>query len=996
MINKLPGSIVVSLRSILVGVGLPFLIITISSGLLSAQTTNSRSLPYIRIVGDKVFQDTAAIGLDAPNNLNKPVSTNLQKVIKKGAKTLSLISKIVTTNTNCEYKNGTVAVLAGNGIAPYQYKIDDYPWQNTGNFVNFSAGDHTVYVQDANGALESTVVTLTNTFTKPHLNDIADVNFVWGCTQDTGVFTLKSSGGTPPYAFSKDEINYQPSPTFTGLYPGIYAVSVKDANGCIDTYHYEVMGWVGCHYELAFSGGTAGCSNNDGLFDITLQGEAKPYYFSLDSIHWQDNGYFTGLSAGIKKVYVKNATNIPLILALPVVQYCSITTTVQVLSPACGDLNGSFILSTDFGTAPYTYSIDGFNYQSSNVFNNLAPGYYSIITKDAKGGQGYASAEILTGCPIIQAVATPTACNDNTGTVRAITSGGVLPYSFSLNGGLFQASAQFNNLASGNYTITVKDANGNKDSAKVVVTTGSCFTVTPVVTNADCGKSNGTILVRGVGGMLPYLYSLDGISYQTDSLFVNLTVAAYTVYLKDAMGAVTSSLANVANSSFPTVRLAVSTATCAGINSSITVTAANGVSPYLYSIDNNNFQSGNVFNSLRPGLFTVWVKDTKGCEASDTITVEQLPSPAVSLGKDTTICINGSLTLQVPFSNQYTYLWNDGSTGNKYLVHTTGDYFVKVTNQFRCSLSDTINIAAKQLPDFTLGKDTSICTGKVLQLHVLLTNANFQWSTGSTEPGIAVSKAGLYSVTVSHNGCDKTDSIVVVEKAAPVVQLGNDTTICEGNTILLNATGVAETYLWQDNSTIATYLVTKSGAYIINVNKDNCISADTINVNFIYKPDFTLGADQFICQGQQVALHPALNNQWQLQWQDGSNQPTYMVIQPGLYFLNASNTCGTSRKEILFTIGLCHVFVPNAFTPNGDSKNDLFKVAGTELVIDFKLIIYNRYGQPIFTTNDKNKPWDGTFKNRQVPQGNYVYLLQYKDNLNPGWQTLRGSCLLIR
>jgi gliding motility-associated-like protein len=182
----------------------------------------------------------------------------------------------------------------------------------------------------------------------------------------------------------------------------------------------------------------------------------------------------------------------------------------------------------------------------------------------------------------------------------------------------------------------------------------------------------------------------------------------------------------------------------------------------------------------------------------------------------------------------------------------------------------------------------------------------------------------------------------------------------------------------------------------VSVNKSGCIAADTIIVAYTLKPRFSLGTDQLICPGQTITLQPSLTQNWQLRWQDGSSKSSLSITQPGMYSLTAFNTCGTSSDDILFTKGLCKVYLPNAFSPNGDTKNDVFKVYGTDALTDFHLQIFNRYGQLIFETSDKNKGWDGTVNNKPAVNGNYVYLLQFKEILSAQLQVQRGSCLLIR
>jgi len=497
-----------------------------------------------------------------------------------------------------------------------------------------------------------------------------------------------------------------------------------------------------------------------------------------------------------------------------------------------------------------------------------------------------------------------------------------------------------------------------------------CFSGTTVITNATSGNTNGTITVTANGGIAPYQYSIDGINFQASNIFTGLDTNLYTLVVKDALNTLSSTTATVINITGPGISLNSTTASCANTNGTIVINAIAGTTPYQYSIDSINFTVNNTFSNLSAGNYKAWIKDKNGCRTKDTITVSKLPLPYVFLGNDSSICVGDSLIISIPLTAQYKYLWKDGSTANQYLVRNAGAYFVNVTNQFNCSFSDTINISSKQLPAFSLGNDTAICTGKYLSLQVPLSNATYLWNTASNASGIIALQAGLYWVNVTQNGCHKRDSIVVFEKPAPFVYLGNDTTLCEGQTVQLNAGNNNSNYLWQDNTTNSTYLVSKAFQYIVIANKNNCLASDTVNIYFNPKPIFTLGFPQLICQGQSVLLEPAVNPHWLFQWQDGSNKPVYSVTQPGQYYLDATNTCGTTRKEVLFTSGLCQIYVPNAFSPNGDGVNDVFKVSGTELVTQFHLQIFNRYGQIVFETTEKSKGWNGTIKNQPVETGN--------------------------
>jgi gliding motility-associated-like protein len=237
---------------------------------------------------------------------------------------------------------------------------------------------------------------------------------------------------------------------------------------------------------------------------------------------------------------------------------------------------------------------------------------------------------------------------------------------------------------------------------------------------------------------------------------------------------------------------------------------------------------------------------------------------------------------------------------------------------------------------------------------------------------------------------------ITAVKPSPVVNLGADQTVCEGTTVMLNATYPGAVYQWQDGNSNPIYNVTQQGTYSVKLNLNGCKKSDTVKINYNLKPVFTLGPDQLICSGNTITLAPVVDPSWQLLWQDGTKNPVYNITQTGTFSLSATNTCGTATDVIQISKGLCSVNIPNAFTPNGDSKNDLFKIFGTELVTEFKLRIFNRYGQVVFETTDKNKGWDGKLNGQASPAGGFIYLLSYKENGSIELKQVKGTFILIR
>ncbi len=130
-----------------------------------------------------------------------------------------------------------------------------------------------------------------------------------------------------------------------------------------------------------------------------------------------------------------------------------------------------------------------------------------------------------------------------------------------------------------------------------------------------------------------------------------------------------------------------------------------------------------------------------------------------------------------------------------------------------------------------LGNDTTLCQGETLALDATTPNATYLWQDNSTNPTFNVNQQGTYWVEVTVNNCNSSDTIQVNYTPSPTINLGNDTTLCQGGTLALDATTLNATYLWQDNSTNPTFNVNQQGTYWVQVTVNNCNSSDTISIN---------------------------------------------------------------------------------------------------------------------------------------------------------------------
>ncbi len=377
--------------------------------------------------------------------------------------------------------------------------------------------------------------------------------------------------------------------------------------------------------------------------------------------------------------------------------------------------------------------------------------------------------------------------------------------------------------------------------------------------------------------------------------------------------------------------------------------------------------------------YTVTAEKWAGCAVQAAVQVMVNHSPVIHLGNDTSFCSGGVVTLDAG-AGFTSYAWSTGQTTQQISTGQAGTYTVAASTGQGCRSYDTLRIGIYPLPTFSLGSgaDTSICSNLPL-LYVFPPNGDsYQWSDGVSAATRTIDQPGTYGLTeLTPYGCSTSHSITVAVKPAPSVDLGADTTICSGKDLLLNAatTGIDATYLWQDGSTGPEYTVAKAGTYVATVSVDGCSSADTIAVSYIGPPEFTLGPDTTICQGQEFGLQPTVSYAGKYQWQDGSSKNYFLVSAPGLYTLSVSNSCGTDSSAIKVMPGLCTLVMPSAFTPNGDGRNDVFRVKYPFSVTVFRMVIYNRWGMQVFQTNNIGEGWEGTFRGAPQPAGTYVWYI---------------------
>jgi gliding motility-associated-like protein len=350
------------------------------------------------------------------------------------------------------------------------------------------------------------------------------------------------------------------------------------------------------------------------------------------------------------------------------------------------------------------------------------------------------------------------------------------------------------------------------------------------------------------------------------------------------------------------------------IGNSIVLNARRGFATYKWQ----DGSTDSVFTVTTPGIYYVDVNDACGNTLSDTVHVSLFNYPFF-IGNDTLRCNKDTITLTAT-QDLTNYQWQPNYNINNITqsivkVYPAIDTFYYATAQVRpgCIVKDTVHITVKSSPPIQLGADTSLCIGNSLILDAGSGFANYQWNTGDVTQQITVGAVGNYVIkATAANTCVSTDTLAILNVSPlPNFTLGIDTTLCAGITYKYAFNLPNATYLWQGGNTNGNYTINTAGEYWLAVTQLGCTARDTVKIFYKDAPIVQIGVDSNLCKDNSYLLN-AFYPTATYSWQDGSTTPTFLVTQPGLYYVTntLSNNCTfkdsvfiTYTNKPIFTLG---------------------------------------------------------------------------------------------
>jgi gliding motility-associated-like protein len=645
---------------------------------------------------------------------------------------------------------------------------------------------------------------------------------------------------------------------------------------------------------------------------------------------------------------------------------------VEVLEPTCpgisiqeivvdsvscyGENNGSITMTMSGGTLPFTYSIPGIQpvtvNSASHTFNGLGIGEYWVSVTDGAGCfvPYPTTVEVFQPEALASSIVTiPPCAGESNGVICLNPENGTPWYSYNIEfdddpvtvvegahpecGGAFYAE----NLEAGSYHIELVDDNGCL--AHGVTSVPEVTVAAAAETEPDCsGTSAGSIDLTAGGGNAPYNFEWSTGSMDED--LDNLEEGSYTVTVTDNRGCT-----NISNFTVGLEDLALNFAvaeTCEEQDAGVIITAVtNGIPGYDFNWSNGTNTTNETISGLALGDYTVTVTDARGCTAIGGTTVTEYDMVAQMVVDPTCEGQNNGFVGANPSAGipNFVYAWSDGTDGGIITDLAPGDYTVTITDENGCSAIGTgtveeyaLNVAL-DIADVCSGADSGAITATVENAEAPVA---YIWSNGDNGNPVGNLNAGDYTVSITDAlGCQATASGTVNEFDAPTATASEDVTIQEGEstTISVNANGGSGPYTYQ--------------WFPSNVDSPN--SESTLAYPF--------------------------------------ETTTYTVI------VTDSNGCTAEAQVTITVVPPVVLVMPNAFSPNGDQNNDVFRPFVPNDNADIRVFqIFDRWGKLLH--NDPG-PWDGTFNDKEQPVGSYVYVVEYYDLLNRK-TTLKGHFNLVR
>ena len=617
-------------------------------------------------------------------------------------------------------------------------------------------------------------------------------------------------------------------------------------------------------------------------------------------------------------------------------------------------------------------------------------------------------------------VITPTSCNGSSGSITGLQVQGVQPLALAwqdADGNILGTQPDISGLGVGNYYLQVTDGNGcvTLSDSYTITDAGDIVVDTVTFMPEHCNLADGSITITAHSEVTSFFnYSVnDGNSWQVnDSVFNGLISGSYIIRVSDTNGCQSVYNYNPVEVDKVPPPLATSVTvtdeTNHDQNGSIVLTAT-GSGTLSFSIDNgNSFQNNGSFSGLTAGVYTCMIIDDFGCDTSFEVTVNRLSTHVLeALAGDGHTCLGKAALVPLVVSGF--------DSVKRFRVEVTYDSSVLSVTGYQNvdpSIQSNLSVQAVQNNNrvIALWENNRPVT---LNNNTTLFNLLFEGK-----------KEGYSSVDWAHsagqsNFVNAAGEVINTEFvtgnvrifSTPQILLADRQKVCENDNLFISpfvsGGSGAYSYSWQgpggftsDNDLLWINNVQQSmeGSYSFTVTDTiNCEESKTIQVTVETAPVVSFAHEDtlFLSPGDLLDAQTAAAAYL---WNTGDTTAAIRIDTTGIYWLKSTGSNGCKSLDTVRVLwGGVPFFIPNAFTPNGDGLNDVFKVIPRyDYVRDYVLQIYNRWGEQIFETSGSNNGWNGTFKGKPVEHGTYIYRIAYRDFQTKKTMVVQGTVVVVR
>ena len=837
------------------------------------------------------------------------------------------------TDEDCGNQDGEIVYFTGGSADDYY--LDGV---NLGTFeaTNLSAGTYLAAITDNFGCYADTIVTVgsTGNFT------LAATSVDETCGQSNGSIDVTVTGGTGiTYLWDSG----QTTEDLTGISAGTYTLTATDNTNCSVQITADVLNQTGAFGVSAANIGNENCQNGQGFIDIDVAGTG-PFTYAWDS--GQVSQDITGLSAGTYTVVITDGAGCQLTESYQVANDATYTVSASITEEFCTSVDGAINLTLAGGAAPYTFSWS--NGATTEDLTNVAAGTYTVTISDAFNCQSvetYVVPQGSNGIQLINFVIVDDFCGQGIGDVN-FSSGGTVDDYF-LDGVLLPSSHAYN-LTAGTYVISGTDNQGCYVEETVVVGNTVNFTLSQVTTDETCGQLDGAIDVTASTTGLMYAWD----SGQTTEDLLNVAAGTYTVTATDNVGCSVSLTSTIQNQTgaFGITSEVVTDENCQDGQGAIDIDVS-GTGPFTYAW--NSGQMTQDLTGLSAGTYTVIISDGSGCQLTQTYTINNAASFAVSANITEEFCTSqdGEIDLTVTGGvGPITYAWSTGAITEDLTSIAAGTYDVLITDGTGCEFAETYTVgqgsSGLQLVNFSIidencgqgDGEVNFGSGGTADDYfldgVLLPSSDADNLSAGTYVISATDNQGCYvdsTITIGSTGTFTLSHVSTHESC----ELGNgaiDLTVTGGSTM---------SYVWSNGATTEDLSGLSAGTYSVSATSTGggtCTVDYTVVINNNNSFDLTSTEIDEYCGGANGAIdqQAIFGSGLTYAWSSGQTTQDLSGIAAGTYTCTvtdpATNGCTFTYDYVISngTNGMIPTeIITNEFCSYGDGSIDLTMSGGS-------------------------------------------------------------------